>query len=165
LCSAGGSNYLPIPTDQEEEEDDDDDDDDYNVESDDSENFSEDLDVELEDYDGEEIIYHVVSRMDQYNMFIGREEIHSARSMHDTIGWAPADYSLYEPRVSVDGPLAEHQTFNSKKHFQFAISMWHIKKNREYVVKDSSKQKLRVKCKDPDCEWRLYAKLIGNAKA
>jgi MuDR family transposase len=61
--------------------------------------------------------------------------------------------------------VAEHQTFNSKKHFQFAISMWHIKKNREYVVKDSSKQKLRVKCKDPDCEWRLYAKSIGNAKA
>jgi hypothetical protein len=30
--------------------------------------------------------------------------------------------------------------------------MWHIEKNREYVVIDSSKQKLRVKCKDPDCE-------------
>jgi hypothetical protein len=99
LCSAGGSNYLSIPTHQEEEEDDDDDDDDddYNVESDDSENFLEDLDVELEDYDGDEIIDHAVSRMDQYNLFIGRGEIHPARSMHD-------------------GPLAEHQTFNSKEH-------------------------------------------------
>jgi hypothetical protein len=41
----GGSNYLPIPTDQEKEEDNDD----YNVESENSDNFSKDLDVELED--------------------------------------------------------------------------------------------------------------------
>jgi hypothetical protein len=93
----------------------------------------------LEDYDGDEIIDHAVSRMDRYNLFIGREKIHPARSMHDTIGWASADYSLYEPRVSIDGPLAEHQTFNSKYHLQFAISKWHIEKNREYVVTDSSK--------------------------
>jgi hypothetical protein len=46
----GGSNYLSIPTVQEEEENDDNDDDDYNVESEDNEKFSEDLDAELEDY-------------------------------------------------------------------------------------------------------------------
>jgi hypothetical protein len=86
--------------------------------------------VELEDYDGDEIIDHAVSRMDRYNLFIGRKKFHSARSMHDTIGWAPVDYSLYEPRVSVDGPLVEHQTFNSKEHLRFAIFMWHIKKSR-----------------------------------
>jgi hypothetical protein len=71
----GGSNYLPIPTDQEEEDNNDDDDDYYyynNVESEDSENFSDNLDVELEDYDGDEIIDHAVSRMDQYKLFIGR---------------------------------------------------------------------------------------------
>jgi hypothetical protein len=84
--------------------------------------------VELEDYDGDEIIDHVVSRMDQSNSFIGRGEIHPARSMHNTVCWAPADYSLYEPRVSADGPLAEHQTFNSKEHLQFAIFRWHIEK-------------------------------------
>jgi hypothetical protein len=85
-CSQSrGSNYLPISTDQEEEEDDDND---YNVESEDSKDFSEDLDMELEeDYDGDEIIDHAVSRMDRYNPFIGRREIHPARSMHDTIGW------------------------------------------------------------------------------
>jgi hypothetical protein len=77
--------------------------------------------------------------MDQYNPFIGRGEIHPVRSMHDTAGWAPAYYSLYEPRVSADGPLAEHQTFNSNEHLQFVIFMWHIEKNREYVVTDSSK--------------------------
>jgi hypothetical protein len=109
----GESNYLPIPTDQEEEEEDDDDD--YNVES-------EDLDVELEgDYDSDEIIDHTVSRMDRYNSFIGLGEIHPPRNMHDTVGWAHVEYNLYEPRVSTDGPLAEHQTFNSKKHLQFAI--------------------------------------------
>jgi hypothetical protein len=94
--------------------------------------------VELEDYDGYEIIDHAVSRMDQYNLFIGRGEFHPARSMHDIVGWAPAD-NLYEPRVSSNGPLAEYQIFNSKEHLQFAISMWHIEKNREYVITDSSK--------------------------
>jgi hypothetical protein len=98
-------------------------------------------------------------------MFIGWGEIHPVRSMHDTVGWAPTDYNLYEPRVSANSPLAEHQAFNSKEHLQFAISKRHIEKNREYVVTDSNKQKLRVKCKDPDCEWRLYAKSIGNAWA
>jgi hypothetical protein len=73
----GGSNYLPIPTDQEEEEEDDDD---YNVESEDSENFSKDLDVESEDYDSDKIIDHVVSRMDRYNPFISQGEIHPART-------------------------------------------------------------------------------------
>jgi hypothetical protein len=33
------------------------------------------------------------------------------------------------------------------------------------VVTDSSIQKLRVKCKDPNCEWRLYAKTVGNSWA
>jgi hypothetical protein len=47
----GRSNYFLIATDQEEEEDDDDDD--YNVESEDNKNFLEDLDMELEDYDGD----------------------------------------------------------------------------------------------------------------
>jgi hypothetical protein len=113
----GGSNYLLIPTDQEEEEEDDDD---YNVES-------KDLDVELEeDYDSDEIIDHAVSRMDGYNPFIGLGEIHPARNMHDTVGWAHVEYSLYESRVSADGPLAEYQTFNSKEHLQFAIFRWHI---------------------------------------
>jgi hypothetical protein len=95
--------------------------------------------VELEEYDDDEIIDHAVSRMDRYNLFIGRRKILSARSMHDTVGWASADYSLYEPRVSIDGPLAEYQTFNSKEHLQFAIFRWHIEKNREYIVTDSDK--------------------------
>jgi hypothetical protein len=54
----GGSNYLPIPTDQKEN-------DDYNVESEESENFLE------EDYDGDEIIDRVVNRMDRYDPLIG----------------------------------------------------------------------------------------------
>jgi hypothetical protein len=33
------------------------------------------------------------------------------------------------------------------------------------VVTDSSTQKLRVKCKDPNCEWRLYAKIVDNSWA
>jgi hypothetical protein len=44
---------------------------------------------------------------------LGRGEIHPARSMHDTIGWALVYYILYETRVSADGLLAEHQIFNS----------------------------------------------------
>jgi hypothetical protein len=39
--------------------------------------------VELEDYDGDDIIDHAVSRMDRYNLFIGRVEIHLARSEPD----------------------------------------------------------------------------------
>jgi cell fate (sporulation/competence/biofilm development) regulator YmcA (YheA/YmcA/DUF963 family) len=69
--------------------------------------------------------------------------------MHDTTDFAPTDYSLYEPRVSTNDPLVEHQTFKLKEYFLFAIFTWHIEKNREYMVTDSSTQKLRVKCKDP----------------
>jgi phenylalanyl-tRNA synthetase alpha subunit len=56
-------------------------------------------------------------------------EIHPTRSMHDTTYFSPVHYSLYEPRVSADGSLVEHQTFKSKEHLQFAISRWHIEKN------------------------------------
>jgi hypothetical protein len=78
------------------------DDDDYNIDSRDNENSSEDLVAESEDYDGDEIVDHAVSCMDQYNPFIGQREIHPIRSMHDTAGWALAYYILYEPRVSSD---------------------------------------------------------------
>jgi hypothetical protein len=81
-----------------------------------------------EDYDDDEILDRVVSYRDQYNLFISLGEIHPIRSMHDTTNFATADYSLYEPHVSADGPLAEHQTFKLKEHLQFAIFMWHIKK-------------------------------------
>jgi hypothetical protein len=134
------SNYDPIPTDPEIEDDDNDDndeeeeedeDDDYVVEREDSEDSSsEDIDDELEkDYDGDKIIDRVVSHRDQYNSFIGLGEIHPTRSMHDTIDFAPTYNSLYESRVSADGPLVEHQTFKSKEHLQFAIFRWHIEKN------------------------------------
>jgi hypothetical protein len=33
------------------------------------------------------------------------------------------------------------------------------------VVTDSSTKKLRVKCKDPNCEWWLYAKVVDNSWA
>jgi hypothetical protein len=33
------------------------------------------------------------------------------------------------------------------------------------MVTDSSTQKLRVKCKDSNYEWRLYAKIVGNSWA
>jgi hypothetical protein len=82
--------------------------------------------------------------MDQYNPFIGRGEIHPARSMHDTVGWAPAYYSLYEPLVSADGPLAEHQTFNSNEHLQFVMFMWHIEKKTRICCKQQAKIKSEV---------------------
>jgi hypothetical protein len=110
------SNYDSILTNPEIEDDDNDDnndeeeDDNHVVEWGDSEDSSsEDIDDELEEgYDGDRIIDHAVSHRDQYNSFIDFGEIHPTKNMHDTTDFAPADYSLYEPPVSADGPLAEH---------------------------------------------------------
>jgi hypothetical protein len=109
----GFNSHRPRIEDDEEEEDE------YIVEQGESEDFSlDDIDDELEDnYDSDEIVDCAVNRRDQYNLFIGLGEINLTRSMHDTTNFAPTDYSLYEPRVSADGPLAEYQTFKSKEHF------------------------------------------------
>jgi hypothetical protein len=129
------SNYDSIPTDPKIEDDDNDDNDEEEEDEDDYVvDRDEDIDDELEeDYDGDEIVDRVVSRRDQYNPFISLGEIHLTRSMHDTTYFAPADYSLYEPRVSADGPLVEHQTFKSKEHLQFTICRWHIEKKIENI--------------------------------
>ena len=147
-------------------DDDESDDEDYVKERGESESSSsEDIDGKLpvgED-DEDEIVDVAVSRREQYNPFIGLGETHPTSSVHDTRDFRPADYSLYGPRVSVDGPIAENQTFSSKEHLIFALSKWHIEKNREFVVLDSSTTKYRVKCKDPNCDWRLYGKAVGNS--
>jgi hypothetical protein len=57
--------------------------------------LQEDINDELDEYDGDEIVDCVVSRKDQYNPFIGLKKIHPARIMHDTTDFAPTDYSLY----------------------------------------------------------------------
>ena len=146
-------------------DDDESDGEEYVVEHGDSEDSSsEDIDGQLgvDDDDGDEIVDTAVTRREQFNPFIGLGENHPTRSMHDTSNFVPADYSLYGPRVSVDGPFAEKQTFNSKEHLIFNLSKWHIEKNREFVVVESSTTKYIVRCKDSNSEWRLYARAVGN---
>jgi hypothetical protein len=79
------------------------------------ENSLEDLDAELKDYDGGDIINHTISHMDWYNPFITQGEIYLGKSMYGTARWTLIKYNLYKHRVFVDGPLNEYQIFNSKE--------------------------------------------------
>ena len=72
--------------------------------------------------DEDEIVDVAVSRREQYNPFIGLGETHPTSSVHDTRDFKHADYSLYGPSVSVDGPITENETFSSKEHLIFALS-------------------------------------------
>jgi hypothetical protein len=146
------------------DDEDDNEDEDYIVERGDSEDSSsEDIDGVLNDDDeDDEIIDVAVRRREQYNPFIGLGDVHPTRSMNDSSGFRPADYSLYETLSCADGQIAENMSFDSKDHLIFALQKWHIEKNRVFVVVDSSTTKYRLKCQDEDCDWRLSSKSVGT---
>jgi len=153
------SDFVPIPTDDEEENDDED----YNIDTE-NESSGED-DEDADEIEEDEDIGPNVSQLSQYNPFRGRGWVHPAKSFHDCSSWVPADTSFIESSVIVEGPLAENQAFSSKDALKNAISKWHIDNNREIKVQDSSKTKYRVRCKDENCSWMLYAARTGSGDA
>jgi hypothetical protein len=141
-------NFNPILTDNEDE-----DDEDYNGSEDEDEDGEDKEDI---DDDDDEYIRPTISQVDQYNPFMGRGLVHPVSSFYDSSNWVPAYHILYKNKSPTESPLVENQTFESNEHLKIAINSWHIEKNREVIVKDSNKRKLRVICKDQNCSWYLY---------
>jgi len=158
------TNLEPIPTDNDELNDDED----YNVESDENTDSADDEageDDEILEADEEIDIGPNVNRRGSYNPFIGRGWVHPASSFHDSSQWVPADYPLIGTDVSIDGLIAEKQSFQSKEHLNHAVSKWHIDNNKEFKVRESGRKKLRYVCRDENCSWYLYATPTGAGDA
>jgi MuDR family transposase len=63
-------------------------------------------------------------------------------------------YFRKPPRI--DEQFGVGQQFNTKSELKVKIADFHVQRNIELEVTNSSKSKLVMKCKDSNCPWRIY---------
>jgi MuDR family transposase len=70
------------------------------------------------------------------------------------MSYADEPYFRKPPRI--DQQFGVGQRFSAKSELKVKIVDFHVQRNIELEVKNSSKSKLVTKCKDSNCPWRMY---------
>ncbi|XP_070662299.1 uncharacterized protein [Malus domestica] len=59
--------------------------------------------------------------------------------------------------LNIDGDIMVGQLYSSKKELQKQLAMIAMRKNYEFKVERSTKDRLEIRCVDDNCKWRLRA--------
>ncbi|XP_050111795.1 uncharacterized protein LOC126590369 [Malus sylvestris] len=59
--------------------------------------------------------------------------------------------------LNIDGDIMVGQLYSSKKELQKQLAMIAMRKNYEFKVERSTKDRLEIRCVDHNCKWRLHA--------
>ncbi|CAN6573105.1 unnamed protein product [Malus baccata var. baccata] len=59
--------------------------------------------------------------------------------------------------LNIDGDIMVGQLYSSKKELQKQLAMIAMRKNYEFKVERSTKDRLEIRCVDGNCKWRLRA--------
>jgi MuDR family transposase len=70
------------------------------------------------------------------------------------MSYANDHYFQKSPRI--DEQFSVGQQFSTKSELKMKIDDFHVQRNIELEVTNSSKSKLVMKCKDSNCPWRMY---------
>ena len=87
---------------------------------------------------------------------------HPCTSFNENSEGPYADEPYYRKPRRLDEELGEGQLFETKKHLIAKLAEFHISRNMAIEVKQSSKTKYVVECKDECCPWRVYARVIDS---
>jgi MuDR family transposase len=68
-----------------------------------------------------------------------------------------ADELYFRKPPRIDEQFGVGQQFSTKSELKVKIVDFHVQRNIELEVINSSKSKLVMKCKDFNCSWRMYA--------
>ena len=96
---------------------------------------------------------------EEENILGGGGDNHPIPAFHDVSDFERGDVDFFGQKIS--GPLSENRVFKCKEDLKSAVQDYHIRKNIQFHVQNSSKTKYVVKCEDSRCYWRLYAKPSG----
>jgi MuDR family transposase len=67
-----------------------------------------------------------------------------------------ADDPYFHKPPRIDEQLDVGQQFSIKSELKLKIIDFHVQRNIEFEVTNSSKSKLVMICKDCNCQWRIY---------
>jgi hypothetical protein len=67
-----------------------------------------------------------------------------------------ADDPYFHKSPRIDEQFSVGQQFSTKSELKLKIADFHIQRNIELEVTNSSKSKLVMKYKDSNCLWRMY---------
>jgi hypothetical protein len=67
-----------------------------------------------------------------------------------------ADEPYFRKPLRIDEQFGVGQQFSTKSELKVKIADFHVQRNIELEVINSSKSKLVMKYKDSNCSWRMY---------
>jgi hypothetical protein len=89
--------------------------------------------------------------------FINRCMKHLCTQFADNIHMSYADEPYFRKPPRIDEQFGVGQQFSTKSELKVKIADFHVQRNIELEVTNSSKSKLVMKYKDFICPWRMYA--------
>ncbi|XP_058726374.1 uncharacterized protein LOC131597713 [Vicia villosa] len=72
-------------------------------------------------------------------------------------GDEPSSDIFYDPYTQTDAQLKEADKFRSKEEYIMAIKRFHMANNVDFKVDRTNVERYKIKCRNPDCGFRLAA--------
>jgi hypothetical protein len=89
--------------------------------------------------------------------FIKRGMKHPCAQFTDNTPMPYADEPYFHKPPRIDEQFGVGQQFSTKSELKVKIVDFHVQRNIELEVTNSSKSKIVMKYKDSNCSWRMYA--------
>ena len=116
-------------------------------------------DLTMEDIEDEIDVENILKEWQASIPFVNRGLQHPCRQFRDDEPMPVADEPYYRKPIRSDAEFFIGQQFPSKKQLKIKLAEFHLPKNISLETINSNKTIYVVKCKDPNCLWRLYARV------
>jgi MuDR family transposase len=114
-------------------------------------------DINMNEIDDAADVEGIVKEWQMYVPFINRGMKHPCAQFADNTLMSYVDEPYFRKPPRIDEQFGVGQQFSTKLELKVKIVDFHVQRNIELEVTNSSKSKLVMKCKDSNCPWRMYA--------
>jgi MuDR family transposase len=113
--------------------------------------------INMDESDDAVDVKEIVKEWQMSIPFINRGIKYPCAQFADNTLISYADEPYFRKPSRIDEQFGVGQQFSTKSKLKVKIANFHVQRNIELEVTNSSKIKLVMKCKDSNCPWRIYA--------